>query len=58
MSDVFLCHPRRSAVGRFGSSLANVRPDDLVATLFQAVLAEALGLDTMAIRWACPARAC
>ncbi|MCL7942097.1 3-oxoadipyl-CoA thiolase [Halomonas sp. ATCH28] len=49
MSDVFLCHPRRSAVGRFGGSLASVRPDDLSAAIFQAVLAEAPGLDPAAI---------
>ncbi len=28
MQDVFLCHPRRSAVGRFGGTLAAVRPDE------------------------------
>ena len=33
MSDVFLCHPRRSAVGRFGGTLSSVRPDDLAATM-------------------------
>ena len=49
MSDVFLCHPRRSAIGRFGGTLASVRPDDMAATLFKAVLAEAPGLDPAAI---------
>ncbi|MGM0704099.1 MAG: 3-oxoadipyl-CoA thiolase [Pseudomonadota bacterium] len=49
MSDVFLCHPRRTAVGRFGGTLAAVRPDDFAATIFQAVLAEAPGLDPAAI---------
>ncbi|MEQ6888403.1 3-oxoadipyl-CoA thiolase [Halomonas sp. CS7] len=49
MRDVFLCHPRRSAVGRFGGSLSGVRPDDLAASIFQAVLAEAPGLDPAAI---------
>src|SRR5690554_7455716 len=49
MTDVFLCHPRRSAVGRFGGSLASVRPDDLAATIFKAVLAEAPDLDPAAI---------
>ncbi|MBB3184923.1 acetyl-CoA C-acetyltransferase [Halomonas fontilapidosi] len=49
MSDIFLCHPRRSAVGRFGGSLASVRPDDLAATIFQAVLNDAPGLDPAAI---------
>jgi len=49
MSDVFLCHPRRSAVGHFGGTLASVRPDDLAASIFKAVLAEAPGLDPAAI---------
>lgn len=49
MSDVFLCHPRRSAIGRFGGTLANVRPDDLAADIFRAVLAEAPDLDPAAI---------
>ncbi len=39
MTDVFLCHPpRRSAIGRFGGTLASVRPDDLAAHIFKAVL--------------------
>ncbi|WP_163558449.1 3-oxoadipyl-CoA thiolase [Halomonas sp. NO4] len=49
MTDVYLCHPRRTAVGRFGGTLAAVRPDDFAATIFQAVLAEAPGLDPAAI---------
>lgn len=49
MMDVFLCHPRRTAIGRFGGTLASVRPDDLAATIFKAVLAEAPGLDPAAI---------
>ncbi|GAA0618451.1 3-oxoadipyl-CoA thiolase [Halomonas beimenensis] len=49
MSDVYLCHPRRTAVGRFGGTLAAVRPDDFAATIFQAVLAEAPDLDPAAI---------
>lgn len=49
MTDVYLCHPRRSAVGRFGGTLASVRPDDLAAHIFKAVLAEAPGLDPAAI---------
>lgn len=49
MTDIFLCHPRRSAVGRFGGTLASVRPDDMAATIFKAVLAEAPGLEPAAI---------
>tara|TARA_R110002095_G_scaffold77312_2_gene66370 strand:- start:559 stop:1761 length:1203 start_codon:yes stop_codon:yes gene_type:complete len=49
MTNVFLCHPRRSAIGRFGGTLACVRPDDLAATVFKAVLEQAPGLDPAAI---------
>lgn len=49
MQDVFLCHPRRTAVGRFGGTLASVRPDDFAATIFKAVLEEAPDLDPAAI---------
>ncbi|RCV88176.1 3-oxoadipyl-CoA thiolase [Billgrantia montanilacus] len=49
MTDVFLCHPRRSAIGRFGGTLTSVRPDDFAATIFKAVLAEAPDLDPAAI---------
>ncbi len=49
MTNVFLCHPRRSAIGRFGGTLASVRPDDLAATVFKAVLEQAPGLDPAAV---------
>ncbi|HEA50743.1 hypothetical protein LCGC14_1141680 [marine sediment metagenome] len=49
MTDVFLCHPRRSAIGRFGGTLSVVRPDDLAALIFKAVLAQAPELDPAAI---------
>ena len=49
MTDVFLRHPRRSAIGRFGGTLASVRPDDLAAQIFKALLAEAPELDPAAI---------
>lgn len=49
MSDIYLCHPRRTAVGRFGGALASVRPDDMAAAVFKAVLAEAPELDPAAI---------
>ncbi|WP_328716668.1 3-oxoadipyl-CoA thiolase [Halomonas elongata] len=49
MSDAFICHPRRSAIGRFGGTLASVRPDDLAADIFKAVLAQAPGLVPEAI---------
>ncbi|PSJ38245.1 3-oxoadipyl-CoA thiolase [Zobellella taiwanensis] len=49
MKPVYLCHPRRTAIGRFGGTLAAVRPDDLAAQVFKAVLAEAPELDPAAI---------
>jgi len=49
MTHVYLCHPRRSAIGRFGGTLASVRPDDLAAHIFKAVLEQAPELDPTAI---------
>jgi 3-oxoadipyl-CoA thiolase len=49
MTDAYLCYPRRSAIGRFGGTLASVRSDDLAATIFKAVLEQAPGLDPAAI---------
>ncbi|MFN3580540.1 MAG: acetyl-CoA C-acyltransferase, partial [Pseudomonas sp.] len=49
MTEVYLCHPRRSAIGRFGGALASVRPDDLAAQIFRAVLNQSPGLDPSAI---------
>ena len=49
MSDVYLCHPRRTAIGRFGGSLSSVRPDDMAASIIKAVLAGAPQLDPAAI---------
>src|SRR5690606_648809 len=49
MTDVYLCHPRRSAIGRFGGTLSGVRPDDLAALIFKSVLEQAPALDPAAI---------
>ncbi|MEZ2743862.1 3-oxoadipyl-CoA thiolase [Halopseudomonas bauzanensis] len=49
MSNVYICHPRRSAIGRFGGTLSSVRPDDLAAHIFKAVLEQAPELDPQAI---------
>jgi len=49
MSNVYICHPRRSAIGRFGGTLSGVRPDDLAAQVFKAVLEQAPELDPTAI---------
>ncbi|EDM47905.1 beta-ketoadipyl CoA thiolase [Marinobacter algicola] len=49
MTDVYLCHPRRSAIGRFGGTLASIRPDDFAAHIFNAVLKQVPELDPAAI---------
>lgn len=49
MTDVYLCHPVRSAVGKFGGALSSVRPDDLAADMFKALLERAPDLDPAAI---------
>lgn len=49
MTAVYICHPKRSAVGRYGGSLADIRPDDLLAQVITAVLAEAPEFDYSAI---------
>ncbi|WP_303291036.1 3-oxoadipyl-CoA thiolase [Marinobacter sp. SS5-14b] len=49
MTDVYLCHPRRSAIGRFGGTLSGVRPDDLAALIFKSVLEQAPALAPAAI---------
>ena len=38
MIDVFLCAPRRTPFGRYGGSLAMVRPDDLAARVIDGLL--------------------
>lgn len=48
-NQVFLCHPRRTAVGRFGGRLSVIRPDDMLAHVFKAVLAEVPNLDPAAL---------
>ncbi|SBS34944.1 Beta-ketoadipyl-CoA thiolase [Marinomonas spartinae] len=49
MSSVYICHPKRSAIGRYAGSLAAVRPDDMLAQVIQAVLKDAPDLDPAAI---------
>ncbi|MFA5679214.1 MAG: 3-oxoadipyl-CoA thiolase [Pseudomonas sp.] len=49
MTDVFICNPKRSAIGRFGGTLSSVRPDDLAAQVFKAVLEQVPELNAEAI---------
>jgi acetyl-CoA acyltransferase len=49
MTEAYLCAGRRSAIGRFGGALAHTRPDDLLAQVIRAAMADVPGLDPMAI---------
>lgn len=49
MTDVYLCHPVRSAVGKFGGSLSSIRPDDMAADMLRALLERAPNMDPAAI---------
>ncbi|MFT7581770.1 MAG: acetyl-CoA acyltransferase [Myxococcota bacterium] len=46
--EIWIVSPRRTPIGRLGGALATVRPDDLLAHVFSAVIADA-GLDPGAI---------
>src|SRR5690606_4782459 len=49
MTDVFICNPKRTAIGRFGGTLASVRPDGLAAWVCEAGLAQSPELTPEAI---------
>jgi hypothetical protein len=49
MTEAYLCTGRRSAIGRFGGALAQTRPDDLLAHVIRATLADVPTLDPSAI---------
>ncbi len=49
MNDVFVIDPIRTPIGRYGGSLAAVRPDDLLAGVLRALLARNPGVDPEAI---------
>lgn len=49
MVAVYICHPKRSAVGRYGGALADIRPDDLLAQVIKAVIDDAPDFDHSAI---------
>ncbi|MEM6734114.1 MAG: 3-oxoadipyl-CoA thiolase, partial [Myxococcota bacterium] len=46
---VFVCHPIRTPIGRYGGALATVRPDDLAAHTLRALRERAPALDWEAI---------
>ena len=45
MNDAFVCDPIRTAIGRFGGTLAQVRTDDLAAIPLKALMERNLGVD-------------
>lgn len=49
MAEAFICAYRRTPIGRFGGSLAAVRPDDLGAIPLKALMAEYGSLDREAV---------
>ncbi|NWG76327.1 MAG: 3-oxoadipyl-CoA thiolase, partial [Rubrivivax sp.] len=49
MPHAFICDAIRTPVGRYGGALASVRPDDLAATVLQALLQRHPALDAGAI---------
>lgn len=49
MAAVYICHPKRSAVGRYGGALADIRPDDMLAQVIKAVIDDAPDFDHSAI---------
>ena len=49
MTDVFICDYIRTPIGRFGGSLASVRPDDLGAVPLRALIARNPGVDWDAV---------
>ncbi len=49
MSDVYLCDYIRTPIGRFGGTLASVRPDDLGAVVLRSLMARHPSLDLEAI---------
>ncbi|MFD0847059.1 3-oxoadipyl-CoA thiolase [Sphingosinicella xenopeptidilytica] len=49
MTDAFICDAARTAIGRYGGSLAEVRPDDLAAVPLRALAARNPGIDWSAL---------
>ena len=49
MPDVFICDYIRTPIGRFGGSLATVRPDDLATVPLRVLMARNAGVDWAAV---------
>ncbi|PPC77659.1 3-oxoadipyl-CoA thiolase [Pokkaliibacter plantistimulans] len=48
MNNVYIAQPLRTAIGSYGGTLSNVRPDDLLAQVIKAVVSRS-GIDAAAI---------
>ena len=48
MSTIVICNPLRTPIGRFLGGLSSVRPDDLLAEIFSAVIKQS-GIDPVNI---------
>src|SRR6201996_1262658 len=49
MTDVFICDAVRTPFGRYGGTLATIRPDDLAALPIQALIQRNPGVDWAAV---------
>ena len=49
MAEAFICEGLRSAIGKYGGTLADTRPDDLLGEVIRAVMASAPSLDPTAV---------
>ncbi|MCP5085377.1 MAG: 3-oxoadipyl-CoA thiolase [Rhodobacteraceae bacterium] len=49
MTEAYICEGLRTPIGRFGGTLAAVRPDDMLAHVMKEVVASAPGLDPAVI---------
>ena len=53
MTEVFLCTPRRTPIGRYGGALAHMRPDDMAALVIDGILDRHPGLAVDEVIFGC-----
>ena len=49
MREVYICNGKRTPIGRFGGSLAMVRPDDLLASVIKEIISMNMDIDIFKI---------
>ena len=49
MREVYICNGKRTPIGRFGGSLATVRPDDLLASVIKEIISMNMDIDIFKI---------